>query len=60
MQIHKRIHLSFIFYSFYSRYSNAVQDDLWETVGKQAKKNQMKFPATVKQIMDTWTLKKGT
>ena len=37
-----------------------MQDDVWETVGKQEKKNQMKLPATVKQIMDTWTLKKGT
>lgn len=36
-----------------------MQDDVWEAVGQQAKKDQLKLPATVKQIMDTWTLKKG-
>lgn len=47
------------FMYFYSQYSNAVQDDLWESVEQQAKKDQLKLPATIKQIMDTWTLKKG-
>ncbi len=41
------------------RYGNAVQDDLWESFTKQAKTDQVPLPATVKQIMDTWTLKMG-
>lgn len=42
-----------------SQYGNAVQDDLWDALTKQAKTNNVPLPAGVKQIMDTWTLKMG-
>ena len=43
-----------------SQYGNAVQDDLWDALTKQAKANKVPLPTGVKQIMDTWTLKMGT
>lgn len=43
-----------------SQYGNAVQDDLWEAFTQQAKVNKISLPATVKQIMDSWTLKMGS
>jgi aminopeptidase N len=42
-----------------SQYGNAVQDDLWDALTKQAKVNKVSLPTGVKQIMDTWTLKMG-
>ncbi|XP_032798753.2 aminopeptidase N [Daphnia magna] len=41
------------------QYGNAVQDDLWDALTKQAKVNKVAIPTGVKQIMDTWTLKMG-
>ncbi|EFX67104.1 hypothetical protein DAPPUDRAFT_302210 [Daphnia pulex] len=41
------------------QYGNAVQDDLWDALTKQAKVNKVPLPTGVKQIMDTWTLKMG-
>lgn len=41
------------------QYGNAVQDDLWDALTKQAKANKVPLPTGVKQIMDTWTLKMG-
>lgn len=41
------------------RYENAVQDDLWESFTQQARTDKVLLPATVKQIMDSWTLKMG-
>jgi len=48
------------FFYYGRRYGNAVQDDLWESFTQQAKTDKVSLPATVKQIMDTWTLKMGT
>ncbi|EFX67117.1 hypothetical protein DAPPUDRAFT_115736 [Daphnia pulex] len=41
------------------QYGNAVQDDLWDALTKQAKVDKVPLPTGVKQIMDTWTLKMG-
>ncbi|XP_046438221.1 aminopeptidase N-like [Daphnia pulex] len=41
------------------QYGNAVQDDLWDALTKQAKVDKVPLPTDVKQIMDTWTLKMG-
>jgi aminopeptidase N len=42
------------------QYSNAKQDDLWESMTEQANKDSTLDPSlTVKEIMDTWTLRKG-
>jgi len=43
----------------YSAYSNAVQDDLWSALQAQADADGVKLPASVKEIMDSWTLKKN-
>lgn len=40
-------------------YKNAVQDDLWQALQEQADVDGVHLPATVKQIMDTWTLQMG-
>jgi aminopeptidase N len=42
------------------KYSNAEQDDLWDSMTKSAHKNKvLAEDITVKQIMDTWTLQTG-
>ena len=41
------------------QYGNAVQDDLWDALTKQAITDKIPLPASVKDIMDTWTLKMG-
>lgn len=43
----------------FSAYDNAVQDDLWNALEKQAANDEIILPATVKEIMDSWTLKKN-
>lgn len=41
-------------------YGNAEQDNLWESLTEEAYKNDaLPKPLTVKQVMDTWTLKTG-
>ncbi|CAG0894462.1 unnamed protein product [Darwinula stevensoni] len=40
-------------------YQNAVQDDLWKHLNDEANTMQVQLPATVKEIMDTWTLQTG-
>lgn len=41
-------------------FSNALQDDLWETMTEQAHKDGvLDFNLTVKEIMDTWTVQAG-
>ncbi len=41
-------------------YGNAIQDDLWESLTKTAhESNSLMKTATVKEIMDTWTLQVG-
>lgn len=42
------------------KFSNAEQDDLWESLTEEAHKNKV-LPETlnVKTIMDTWTLQTG-
>lgn len=42
-----------------SAYGNAQQDDLWQALEEQANIDKVVLPATVKQIMDTWTYKMG-
>ena len=41
------------------QYGNAVQEDLWDALTKQAITDEIPLPASVKDIMDTWTLKMG-
>ena len=42
------------------KYSNAIQDNLWEELTKQAHIDQtLDIELNVKNIMDTWTLQKG-
>lgn len=42
------------------KYSNAVQDNLWEELTKQAHEDQtLDSELNIKDIMDTWTLQKG-
>ncbi|KZR95847.1 Aminopeptidase N, partial [Daphnia magna] len=41
------------------QYGNAVQDDLWNALDRQADLDQVFLPTNVKTIMDTWTLKMG-
>lgn len=42
------------------KYGSANQDDLWETLTKEAHENGvLREVVTVKQIMDTWTLQTG-
>ena len=45
--------------SFPSAYGNAVQDDLWMALEEEVDIEGVILPATVKEIMDTWTLKKN-
>ena len=41
-------------------YNNAEQDNLWEEMTQQAYRDgTLDRPVTVKEIMDSWTLKKG-
>ncbi|XP_046441609.1 aminopeptidase Ey-like [Daphnia pulex] len=40
-------------------YGNAVQDDLWQAIQEQADIDGLTLPATVKAIMDPWTIKMG-
>ncbi len=42
-----------------SAYANAQQDDLWQALQEQADEESVNLPATVKEIMDTWTFKMG-
>lgn len=42
-----------------SAYANAEQDDLWQALQEQADEEGVNLPATVKEIMDTWTFKMG-
>ena len=42
-----------------SAYGNAQQDDLWQALQEKADEDQVKLPASVKEIMDTWTYKMG-
>ena len=42
------------------KYSNAIQDNLWEELTKQAHKDKtLDEELNIKNIMDTWTLQKG-
>jgi aminopeptidase N len=42
------------------KYANAIQDNLWEELTEAAYANgNLNENITVKDIMDTWTLKKG-
>lgn len=42
------------------KYGNAIQDNLWQELTLSAHHDQtLNSDLTVKQIMDTWTLKKG-
>jgi len=41
------------------QYGNAVQDYLWEAFTNQARVNNVSLPTSIKDIMDTWTLKMG-
>lgn len=42
------------------KFSNAEQDDLWESLTQEAHKNKvLPKQLTVKTIMDTWTLQTG-
>ena len=45
--------------TFNRKYGNAIQDDLWEFFSEQAKVNKVLLPASVKELMDSWTLKMG-
>lgn len=45
--------------SNYSAYGNANQDDLWAAFQAQADAEGVVLPATIKEIMDTWTFKMG-
>ncbi|KAI9561562.1 hypothetical protein GHT06_012521 [Daphnia sinensis] len=40
-------------------YKNAVEDDLWLALQQQSDEEGVSLPATVKEIMDTWTLQMG-
>ena len=40
-------------------YQNAVQDDLWAFLNAEAASLNVSIAATVKEIMDTWTLQTG-
>ncbi|KAI9551545.1 hypothetical protein GHT06_021878 [Daphnia sinensis] len=40
-------------------YGNAGQDNLWAALQTQADSENVLLPATVKEIMDTWTFKMG-
>lgn len=40
-------------------FGNAIQDDLWQFLTKQAEVDKVPLPGSVKEIMDTWTLKMG-
>jgi len=40
-------------------YDNAVQDYLWDAFTQQAKVNNVSLPTSIKEMMDTWTLKMG-
>lgn len=42
-----------------SAYGNAAQDNLWAALQTQADVEGVVLPATVKEIMDTWTFKMG-
>jgi aminopeptidase N len=44
---------------FPSAYGNAQQDDLWQAMQEQADEEGIVLPATVKEILDTWTYKMG-
>ena len=43
----------------HSAYGNAQQDDLWQALQEKADEDQVQLPASVKEIMDTWTYKMG-
>lgn len=43
----------------HSAYGNAQQDDLWQAMQEQADEEDIVLPATVKEILDTWTYKMG-
>ena len=43
----------------YSAYGNAGQDNLWAALQTQADLENIVLPATIKEIMDTWTYKMG-
>lgn len=52
--------LYYIMHSWLIRaYGNANQDDLWAALQAQATQEGVSLPATVKDIMDTWTYKMG-
>ena len=40
-------------------FANADQDDLWQALQEQADLESVQLPATVKEIMDTWTFQMG-
>lgn len=40
-------------------FDNAVQDDLWQALQQQANQDNIPFPATIKEIMETWTSQMG-
>lgn len=42
-----------------SAYGNAGQDNLWAALQTQADLENVVLPATIKEIMDTWTYKMG-
>lgn len=51
--------LTFQLFVIFSAYGNAVQDDLWKALEEEVDIEGVILPATVKEIMDTWTLKKN-
>lgn len=44
---------------FHSQYSNADGDDFFAALQEAVTESQLDLPATVKDILDTWTLQKG-
>ena len=53
------MYLNCFFFPTCSAYGNAVQDDLWRALEEEVEIEGVILPATIKQIMDTWTLKKN-
>ena len=54
------MYITFKNYLKANAYGNAEQDDLWAALTKQAHEDgTLNRSLTVKEIMDTWTLKKG-
>lgn len=49
-----------IFFFIFRAYGNAVEDDLWQALQEQViKDGKIELPATIKTIMDSWTVRMG-